>query len=475
MKATRTVSWAAFLIIAQLPGWGQMATSPAAPVRHVFVISVDGLMPEAYLHPEAHGLRVPALREMVRNAAYSRGIQPVFPTVTYPSHASIATGCNPGTHGIVTNRAWDPLERNSGGLRWYAEDVTVPTVWELLRSHHQPVTLIGWPVTVGASSDLLVPDFWRANTAEDLKLLRAVSTPGLLDAVAREFPNFASRYLDPETRDEAMTDIAIHAIHAQKPSLLMLHLIKVVYKEHVYGPFSPQAIAAIEDIDRQISRIAQAVETAGLREDSIIMVVSDYGFTPTSTDIHPGVLLAGAGLVKMEAHRLKEWKAVAMPMDGTTYIYVKDQSDSQTKKTLLELFQPMAGKPGSGIARVIAQEQISRMGGDAKAFLALESADGFSMEPGYEGDYSEPAGMAGTHGFFPDRIEMYGALLVAGTPVQKGEIKGGRLIDIAPTIASWFGLPLDRAEGVVLPIRLNTMRGEQAARHSTQGGQRRRF
>lgn len=467
MRPRQTVLLATFLMA--LAGFAQTAAAPQpAPVRHVIVISVDGLMPEAYLHPEAHGLRIPAIREMVRSAGYSRGIRPVFPTVTYPSHASMATGCNPGTHGIVTNRAWDPMERNSGGMRWYAEDISVPTIWDLLRKHRRNVALIGWPVTVGASSDLLVPDFWRANTSEDLKLLRAVSTPGLLEVVEHEFPKFYSRYLDPETRDEAMTDVAIHSIHAQKPALLMLHLIKVVYKEHVYGPFSPQAIAAIEDIDRQIARIVDAVDKAGLRNDSVILVVSDYGFMPTSTDIHPGVLLAKAGLVRLEEHRIREWKAVVMPMDGTTYVYVKDQNDSQTKKTLLEIFMPMAGKSGSGIARVIPQEEISRMGGDPRAFLALESADGFSMEPGYEADYSEPAGMAGTHGLFPDRTEMRGTLLVSGGPIEKGEIGAARLIDIAPTIANWFGLPLDHAEGAALSIRLKDAPGEQVASRSAE-------
>jgi predicted AlkP superfamily pyrophosphatase or phosphodiesterase len=453
-------------IFISLPAYSQNAGKPPqdAAIQHVIVVSVDGLMPEAYLNPEAHGLQVPALREMVRNAAYSRGVQPIFPTVTYPSHASIATGCNPATHGIVTNRAWDPLERNSGGLRWYAEDLKIQSIWELLRNHHRQVALIGWPVTVGAASDLLVPDFWRANTAEDLKLLRAVSTPGLLEAVEHEFPNFSARYLNPETRDEAMTDVAIHSISTQKPSLLMLHLIKVVYKEHVYGPFSPQAIAAIEDVDRQIVRIVQAVERAGIKENSVIMVLSDYGFMSTSTDVHPGVLLAKAGLVVLdERHRIKEWKATAMPMDGTTYIYVKDQNDDATRRAVLELFQPLVGKPGSGIARLITQEQISKMGGDPNAFLAMEAADGFSMEPGYEGDYSERADMAGTHGLFPDRAEMYGSLLVAGAPIDKGEIQGGRLIDIAPTLASWFGLRLGQAEGTVLPIKLKRHESQQAA------------
>jgi predicted AlkP superfamily pyrophosphatase or phosphodiesterase len=455
MKTRCNSLYLAFLLFT-LTAIAQPHVPPArkpAPIQHVIVISIDGLMPDVYLHPEAHGLEVPALRAMMENGAYSRGVTSVFPTVTYPSHASMATGCNPGTHGIVTNRAWDPLERNAGGLRWYAEDLQVPTIWDLLRSNHLPVALIGWPVTVGAHSDLLIPDFWRANTAEDVKLLRAVSTPGLLDAADRQFPRLVSRYLDPNARDEAMTDVAVYLIGAQRPSLLMLHLIKLVYKEHVFGPYSQQAIAATEDVDRQVARVIEAVKKAGLAESSIIMVVSDYGFTRTSKDVHPGVLLAKAGLVTFDQrHQIKDWKAIAMPMDGTTYIYVKDPDDHDTQQKVINTFHSLVGQSGSGISRMFTNDQIRARGGDPRAFLALEAEDGFSMEPGYSGDYSEPSDMIGTHGFFPDRPEMSGSLLVMGPNVRRGEVAGARLIDIAPTVAGWFGLRLDKAEGIPLQV-----------------------
>jgi predicted AlkP superfamily pyrophosphatase or phosphodiesterase len=455
MRRYRALLIVFFFLNLASPGQERRTTpyDASAALQHVVVISIDGLMPEVYLHPDAHGLRTPTFRSMMENGAYSRGIQPIFPGVTYPSHASIATGCNPGTHGIVTNRAWDPLDRNAGGLRWYAEDVKIPTIWELLRSHHLRVSLIGWPVTVGAASDLLLPDFWRANTAEDVKLLRSVSTPGLLDAVDHQFPGFYARYLDPETRDEALTDAAIYSIYTQKPALVMLHLVKVVYKEHIYGPFSPEAIAATEDADRQVSRLIKALEKTGISGHSVVMVVSDYGFTRNSTNIHPGVLLAQAGLITLDSHHhAKAWKAIVMPMDGTTYVYVKDQNDKETQQKLLELFQPLAGKPGSGVSRVITSGEIVKMGGDPKAFLAVEAENGFSMEPGYEGAYAEPADMAGSHGMFPDRPESYGALLVTGSLVKKGEIAGARLIDLAPTLANWFGLRMYTAEGATLPI-----------------------
>ena len=93
-------------------------SSAARPIQHVFIVSIDGMKPESYTEPDAHGLKVPTLREMVRNGMSSDGVRPVMPSVTYPSHTAMVTGVNPGAHGIFTNPAWDPFNQNYGGYRW---------------------------------------------------------------------------------------------------------------------------------------------------------------------------------------------------------------------------------------------------------------------------------------------------------------------------------------------------------------------
>src|SRR6187402_862784 len=122
------------------------AATPPGPIRHVIVVTIDGLKPESYLAPDAHGLRVPNLRRLVLDGASSDGAGTVFPSVTYPAHTSIATGVSPGQHGIVANRAFDPLEKNQEGWRWYAEDVKVPRVWDLASDAGYSSAVINWPV-----------------------------------------------------------------------------------------------------------------------------------------------------------------------------------------------------------------------------------------------------------------------------------------------------------------------------------------
>jgi len=86
------------------------APEPPGPIRHVIVVSIDGLMPESYRQPDAHRLEIPTLRRLVAEGASSSGALSVFPSVTYPSHTSMASGVIPGRHGIVSNRDLD-LER----------------------------------------------------------------------------------------------------------------------------------------------------------------------------------------------------------------------------------------------------------------------------------------------------------------------------------------------------------------------------
>ncbi len=428
--------------------------SPAAgTIQHVIVISIDGMKPQTYTEPDAHGLKVPTLREIVRNGESSDGVQPVMPSVTYPSHTTMVTGVNPGTHGIVTNPAWDPLQQNYGGYRWYEEDIHVPTLWQLARQRGLRTALIHWPVTVGAQADLIVPEYWRASIPEDLKVLRALSTRGIFEEVGKEFPDFAAGITPPVQIDAAFTDVACYAIEKLQPNLLLLHLAIVDREEHEHGPFSPEAIAATEIADTQIARVIAAAKKAGVWNSTVLVVLSDHGFIPISQTYRPGVLMHDHGLVTLDAkNHVANWKAIIISNGGSAYIYLHETNDDLTRRALLDIFQPLAGAPGSGIHRVIGHDEIVAMGGDPEAFLALEAVDGTVFSSDYAGKLTEPSKIGGTHGYFPDHPEMRSSLLVDGPTIGAGKIENARLIDVGPTIGRWLGLNLPNAQGSALAI-----------------------
>jgi predicted AlkP superfamily pyrophosphatase or phosphodiesterase len=426
---------------------------PKGPVKHVLLISLDGLMPDSYLNPDMHRLSVPTLRWMVAHGAFSDGVKSVFPTVTYPSHTAMVTGVNPGRHGIVSNRTFDPLETDLESWLWYSETLTSDPIWRLTAQRGYVTAMIHWPVTVGAKVDWLLPEYWRARTKGDQALMRAISTPGLLEGVAKEHPDFWERYIPPDVSDDTLTDIALYVLSHAKPTLFMLHLVGVDGAQHRYGVDSAEARAAIEMDDRQLARIYEAVHRLGMANDTMFVVVSDHGFRNVDKAVRPCVLLREAGLVEVnDAAKVTRWKAAVNSNSGSAYVYVNEAADPQTRDLVRKAFSAQVAKADSGIARLYEAGEIQARGGDPKAFIAIEAGVGYQLLPGCAGEYVATPSYHGTHGYDPEHPELHASLLVQGPNVLPGRIANARLIDIAPTIAKWFGIPMPNVEGTPLQI-----------------------
>lgn len=427
---------------------------PPGPIRHVWLVSIDGLLPQTYLEPDARGLQVPTLRRLVREGARSDGALSVWPSLTYPAHTTIATGVNPGRHGIVGNLAFDPLGKNQDGWRWYGTLVQVPRVWDAVRDAGYRIALLDWPVTVGDVADYHVPEFWRAKTEDDLALLRAVSSPpGFLDRVAERHPDFWQGFHPQDVSDAAGMDLAETAIALGAPAFLALHIWQVDAAQHRHGLWSAEARAAIETADAQLERLLAATEAAGLGAETALVVVSDHGFAPIERALRPGALLAKHGFVTLDrGGKVTSWRASALSNHGSAHVYLQSEDDPELQRAVTALFVAESKRPNSGIAKVLTRAEATPLGADPKAFLTLEAAPGTTFLPGYDTSVAKPPYQA-THGYDPARSTMRASLLVRAPGVKPGaHIVGARLIDVAPTIAAWLGVPLPTAEGVPLRI-----------------------
>lgn len=420
--------------------------TPRGAIQHVVLVTVDGLLPDSYLHPDAHDLRVPTLRRLVNEGAFSDGALSVFPSVTYPAHTSIATGRVPGHHGIVSNRSFDPLDQNREAWFWYAEDIQVKPLWQVAYDAGYKTALISWPVTVGARATWTLPEYWRAQTPEDLKLIRVLATPGLLEHVEQRFPGYTARATPPEVRDEAGVDVALQVLSEGAPTLLMLHIFQVDGAQHKHGLWSADAVTAIEGADQQLARLIAGVKASGIGDSTAFVIASDHGFANVTRQLNPGALLREAGLIQLdEKGKLSAWQAACSVAGGSAYVYVKDADPAVTQR-VLALFKARAAAAGSGIAQVLEPAQIAQRGGDPAASLALEAELGVSFGQNLQSYESTPSYVA-THGYDPARPEMKASLLISGPGIQPGLLRDARLIDIAPTIASWLGLSLGDADG----------------------------
>ena len=459
MVVNRAAPWISIWIAAAAcSGGAGRTTGPAprptpvaaAPGRIAIVVTVDGLMPEAYTAPDEHDLAVPTVRRIARDGAWASSAYPVMPTVTYPTHTTLATGVDPARHGIVSNRAFDPLEKNQGGWRWYAEDIRATTLWQAAEKQGKRAALLQWPVAVGARVHWLVVEYWRANNTEDQKLLRALSTPGLLEAVARRHPDFWDKpYPDAELLDDRrMIDIAVHLFDVGPPDLLMIHLPAVDAAEHERGVWSPEARAMIEEMDRQLGRLIAECKQRGLWSRVALFVVSDHGFAPSKTELRPGVLFLENRLIEVDARgKPTRWLAGVQANGGSAYVYLADPGDQQTGRTVRSVLAPHVG-PGRPIKRIVEPKEIAAIGGDPQAFLALEAADGYVFQEGTGGTWTKsPGGSRGHHGWLPDNPAMRASFLAYGEGIRPGPLGDVRLLDVAPTVARWLRVPLPDAVG----------------------------
>jgi predicted AlkP superfamily pyrophosphatase or phosphodiesterase len=428
------------------------AAAQEKPAPLLVVISVDGLRPDYITAADQHGAKVPELRRFMKEGAYADGVTGVVPTVTYPSHTTLMTGVWPAKHGVWANATFDPLSKNYQGWYWYAEDIHVPTLWDAAAAAGRTTASIQWPVTVGAKITWDIPEFWRAGTPDDAKLLRAVSTPGLL-AEGKAALGFEYRGgIDTSIEgDEVRGKYAVWILESKHPGLLTLHLTALDHTEHETQPFSPESVAVLERIDAVIGSVrAEAEKLAPGR--AFVAVVSDHGFVSYDQQLNLFPAFRDAKLFSVdEKGGVTDWRAMPWVTGGSAAIVLKDPKDEATLGEVRALLAKLAGDPANGIDRVLEAEELHKRGGYPNASFFVSLKPGWRTGSTLTGPVASKIKPGGTHGELPDVPDLRAAFFLEGPGVPAGKDLG--LIDmrdIAPTLAKEAGLSLPSADGKAL-------------------------
>ncbi len=273
----------------------------AAPV---LMISIDGLKPEYITQADAHGMKIPYLRTLLRDGTYAEGVVGIWPTITYPSHTTLLTGVWPDRHGITNNQEFDPLQKFGGAWNWYAAGIHAPTLWQAAHKAGLRTASVGWPVSVGATDvDFLIPEYWRGQNVsgstdpQDRMLMAALSRPA---ALLQQLEAAAGPYMNGNDTsiggDETKTRYALEILRRFKPGFMTLHLSSLDDTQHAHGPFSPEACADLEAIDGMVERLAH--QEFANNPSAIVIIVSDHGFMNITHNINLAVPFIQAGLAQ---------------------------------------------------------------------------------------------------------------------------------------------------------------------------------
>lgn len=431
------------------------ALEPATAAT-VLMISVDGLKPEYVLDADAHALKIPFLRSLVREGAYARGVTGVWPTVTYPSHTTLLTGVSPAEHGIYNNLEFDPKNTFANAWYWYAQAIRAPTLWQAAHEAKLCTASIGWPVSVGATAvDYLIPEYWRVARLTDVDpsdalLLAAISRPeGLLQKMQARLGPYM-RGNDPSPLgDEIKTRFALDILRTYKPNFMTIHLSSLDLEQHGHGPFSNEAYADLEVIDAQLAQLFAASRAND--PNAIALVVSDHGFVRVTHKVNLMQPFLRAGLIESDG----SWKAQPWSGAGMAAVMLHDPADSKTEAQVRDLLRDLKADPNNGIAEVLERDAIKQRGAfPGASFLVVMKLGYYALADASSPLVSSVSGTPGSHGFSPEYPEMRAAFFIQGRGIARGRDLG--LIDmrqIAPTVAQLLGVRLSEARQTPLALR----------------------
>ena len=408
----------------------------AQQVKHVIIVTIDGFRPDFYLDST---WKANNIRELMKTGTYTLGMNSVFPSMTYPSHTTIITGVQPAKHGIYYNSIFEPTG-STGKQYWNAGSIKVPTLWCLAKEKGLKVSSILWPVSAEAPVDYNIPDIGGLGESIRAQYSRPA---GFTDTVQKLL--LGGRGFDL-ARDVQTAQIAAHVIEVNKPNLMTVHLLGVDHFEHEEGRDGPQVRQAVAGADSGIAIIAKALRTAGIWENTVLIVTGDHGFVDVKQVISPNLWLIKAGLItNIETN---DWKAQFYSVSGSTYLYLRNPKDKQTlsrvKKILAEL--PEEEKK---LFRIIDREKLSAVGGNPEVAFALAGENGTSFDNRLTGTIIRP-GKGGAHGFFPDFQEIRTGFVAVGPGITKGGVIGSmNERDIAPSVAKMLNLNLKKHDGKI--------------------------
>jgi predicted AlkP superfamily pyrophosphatase or phosphodiesterase len=438
-----------------------LAASLAAPAfaNPLLLVSVDGLRPGDVIEAEQRGLNVPNLRRLLDEGAHATGVRGVLPTFTLPSHATLLTGVSPARHGVVNNLTFKPADAGSAPGYILASSIKVPTLWDAAHARGFGTASVNWPVSLGSPSiDANISGFFvtPGTTQDGAQYNRLLSTPGLVDEIERAIGPITLAPRHDAAGEEQDLRIAEAILQGRKPYFATVHFGAVDEAQHIHGPGSTQAKAALEAVDRYIGRLIATARA--VRPDTVVAIVSDHGFTAVTREVNLPRAFVDAGLAQVdERGRLKSWDAIPWAAGGAAAIILARPDEAELKAKVAALLDKLKADPALGIEEVFGQDELVRRGGFPGASFGLSyrlDTTGHAARP-LSNPVVAPALQKGTHGHAASHPELFATFIVAGPGVAKGRDLG--VVDmrtIAPTLAQILEVPLPGAEAAPLPVRV---------------------
>ena len=407
---------------------------------------------------------LPGFQKLMKQGAWCGRNQSVYPSLTFPSHASIITGCVPGNHGIVNNYVLEPGRKLA---RWqhYASALKRKALWDYAARADKKVLSLSWPVSGGANIRYNLPEMnpakpkiWNArNFFAQMHLLFTQGSPGVAARSLMLHPALSKAWFfgtQPDL-DKGMMSMIKKNLDRYPSDIAMFHLYGMDDAKHHYGADSAQAKEYLPLYDELVSHLISRVD-AGIKrgEDITLVVTGDHSQRDISRSVYGNMLMAELGYCQWENEELVKWDAWMDSCDGMAYVYVHESCQGTEKEKEMLRDIKRAFSACKGIAKVMEPEEFIPLGCGRDAALVLEAADGYGFESGWASaqapDYILPSQYKALHGYLPTLPDYETLFFAYGPSVRRGKIEKMSITDILPTLCDWLDLPTDPVDGKIL-------------------------
>ena len=330
---------------------------------------------------------------------------PVFPTLTFPNHYSIATGLYPGNHGLIGNRF--PSKNRDRFYNLRDREMVQDGSW-----------YGGEPVWVAAErAGLVTAAYYYVGTEADIGGVPMTYWHAFDDSVP-----------GTDRVDQVIDWLAMP--EDKRPHLLTLYFEDVDTITHRFGPGSPESIQAIRRVDDYIDRLMRGLAQLPIADAVYLVVVSDHGQAAIRRDADAFVVEFVADLEGLQA------------VDHTSSSYIYFPEPDPGRAVALRDAVNAAWEHGRAYLADAAPPawRVSREGGFADVILVADPGfTVFSTE-------RDPPVYRSSHGWAPEVPEMHGIFLATGPGLPEGKRIGPvDAVDIYPLLMRTLGLPVGTA------------------------------
>ncbi len=399
--------------------------------------------------------RLPGFKTLMEKGSYVPRMRGVYPTLTYPSHASIISGRPPSSHRIVNNRRFQP-NRKKHSWFWYEEDIHGDTLFKAAKRAKKKVAAFLWPVSASAKIDSNFAEIFPTQEGENqIFLSLRNSTLRTMLPIEMKFGKLRDGVKQPQ-----LDNYTIHAteylINKVDPDLIFIHLLDVDTNKHHYSTQTPEIEAAIGRIDEKIQQILAWREARPDRDEIDLVFLSDHSQIDTPEYIYPLTDFLEAGFIVEEKETVPNYVLVPHSAGGSCYVYGMDASlaDKDLLQKSIDFLKDYAEKT-EGIEALYFKEDLIKWQTDTTAFAMLEAKRGYCFSEYFGG--TESAAMEAkyhlaNHGYHPDKEKYDAVFFGLGPSFKEGYRKEdrGNLLNIAPTLARIQGLDLENAQGKMM-------------------------